>query len=409
MLETREIDVDQLRVGMFVSELDRPWLGTPFLLQGFKITSEEEIDQLKALCRHVTIDLVQSTVAPLPLRKPKPRATEQRSRQRLLEGRPTTRYEDNVSLAEELPAAKRALKGLTDSVVGLFRSKGEEYAVPVQQIRKSVKPVVDSICRNPDATIWLARLKARDQYTYQHSVACSIWSVALGRQLGLQHDDLTALGTGGLLFDIGKLRVDAQLLEKPDALDHAEVAEARRHVEFGEAMLQRQEVEDDIMDMVLHHHERFDGSGYPKGLVGDAIPLFGRIAGLVDTFDAMISDRSYRLGLSTAVAMRELNQLRDSKFQAELVDELIQAIGIYPAGTLVELSTGEVAVVIAEGRTRRLRPTVLVLLDGDKQPVQSARSINMLLETTDARGVALEIRNSLAPNAFGIEIDGLAL
>jgi putative nucleotidyltransferase with HDIG domain len=253
-------------------------------------------------------------------------------------------------------------------------------------------------------------MKQQDTYTYQHSVGASIWAVALGRQLGLPKPDLRSLAVGGLLFDIGKLRVNPELLGATRTLTDEEFAELRSHVSRGVEMIANSGLMNkDVLDMVSHHHERHDGSGYPGGLQGDNIPVFARIAAIVDCYDAITSHRSYARAIPPSAAIKKLYEWRDVEFQAELVEEFIQAVGIYPAGTLVELSSGEVAVVVAEYRTRRLRPKVMVLLDAEKKPVLDVTIVDLLNQKLTADGRPLEIISSLEPEAYGIDMAAIKL
>jgi len=142
------------------------------------------------------------------------------------------------------------------------------------------------------------------------------------------------------------------------------------HVDYGVDIVKKSSAfTDDVINMVGCHHERFDGSGYPKGLKGTEIPVYGRIAGVIDCYDAIISSKPYRGPKCAYDAVRELNQLAGKEFQAEVVEQLVQALGMFPTGSLVELNTGEVAIVIEQNRERRLRPNLLMLLDKNKKPV----------------------------------------
>jgi HD-GYP domain-containing protein (c-di-GMP phosphodiesterase class II) len=213
-----------------------------------------------------------------------------------------------------------------------------------------------------------------------------------------------------MLMDIGKLRVEPSLLQAQRELTTEEAAELASHVGHGLEILQECGImNQDIVDMVAHHHERYDGSGYPDGLKRDEIPAFARIAGIVDTYDAMTSQRVYARATSPSDAIKLLYAARDEDFQAELVEGFIQAIGIYPAGTLVELSTGEVGVVVAEYRTRRLRPKVMVLLDANKNALNKAKMIDLQEEGADSTVPSLSIKKSLEPDAYGIDLTRVSL
>lgn len=270
--------------------------------------------------------------------------------------------------------------------------------------------MVDSVARNPDACIWLARMKLEDNYIYEHSVGASIWAVILGRQLGLPKSDLHTLAIGGLLFDIGKLRLDKDLLKARRRLTSKEMKIMKRHVEVGVKLLKEDGMlNQDIIDMAAHHHERHNGKGYPDGLVGDEIPVFARIAAIVDCYDAITSDRIYAKAIAPSLAIKQLYDWKDIYFQGELIEEFIQAIGIYPAGTLVELSSGAVAIVVAASRSRRLRPQVMLLLDSDKQPLGGIDFIDLLKITHTDDGQPLDIVNSLRPNAYDIDMSAIEL
>jgi HD-GYP domain-containing protein (c-di-GMP phosphodiesterase class II) len=319
-------------------------------------------------------------------------------------------YKDGSNWGEEYPKAQVAVQALSQGIDDIFDNIVQGGSLDMVKVKKSIEPMIDSISRNPDACIWLARMKQEDHYTYQHSLGASIWAVALGRQLGLPKSDLRSLAIGGLLFDVGKLGVEPGLLKSDQPLSDDEFQQVRNHVKLGVEMIQGTGLmNQDVIDMITYHHERHDGSGYPEGLRGDDIPIFARIAAIVDCYDAITSHRSYARAIPPSTAIKMLYEWKDIDFQAELVEEFIQAVGIYPAGTLVELSTGEVAVVVAEYRTRRLRPRVMVLLDADKQSLADIKTIDLLTEKQTAAGESLDIISSLEPDAYGIDMTAIQL
>jgi putative nucleotidyltransferase with HDIG domain len=409
MLEVIKMNTSDLEIGMYVSGLDRPWLETPFSVQGFRITSAEDILRLHQFCQYVFVDTQKSARKELtPQRKVIRRS--RKSREHIFPGRKLQTYKDSANWSDEYPKAQLAVETLSEAMDSVFLQVKSGGALDVIKVKKSVDPMIDSITRNPDACIWLARMKQQDTYTFQHSVGASIWAVALGRQLGLPKSDLRSLAVGGLLFDIGKLRVNQELLQAQRTLSDEEFAELRSHVSLGVEMIQGSGLMNrDVLDMVAHHHERHNGGGYPNGLSGDHIPIYARIAAIVDCYDAITSHRSYAKAIPPSIAIKMLYEWRDVDFQGELVEEFIQAVGIYPAGTLVELSSGEVAVVVAEYRTRRLRPKVMVLLDADKQPLMEVKVIDMLSQDKTEDGRPLEIANSLEPEAYGIDMTAIQL
>jgi hypothetical protein len=158
--------------------------------------------------------------------------------------------------------------------------------------------------------------------------------------------------------------------------------------------------------MVATHHERFDGSGYPKALTGNQIPVFGRIGGIVDSYAAMTSNRPYASAMSSYDAMREFKALADKSFQAELVEQFIQAIGVFPAGTLVELSTGEIAVVLKEHRASRLLPEVAIILDADRKKLDDFRTVDLGEQPEEELSTTgVWINRGLNPGEFDINLD----
>jgi HD-GYP domain-containing protein (c-di-GMP phosphodiesterase class II) len=378
-------------------------------LQGFQLASEEDVRRLQEYCQYVYIDSSKSVQDPTIIRR-KVRNRPRKSTQQLFSNRTLKTYKDGSGWGEEYPKAQVAVQALSEGIDDIFGKLAEGGSLDMVRVKKSVEPMIDSISRNPDACIWLARMKQEDKYTYQHSLGASIWAVALGRQLGLPKSDLRSLAIGGLLFDVGKLGVEPGLLNTQQPLTDDEFQQVRNHVKLGVEMIAGSGLmNQDVIDMITYHHERHDGSGYPEGIRGDDIPVFARIAAIVDCYDAITSHRSYARAIPPSTAIKMLYEWKDIDFQGELVEEFIQAVGIYPAGTLVELSSGEVAVVVAEYRTRRLRPQVMVLLDANKQALAEIKTIDLLNQKETAGGEPLDITGSLEPDAYGIDMTAIQL
>jgi len=391
---------------MFVSRLDRPWLETPFLFQGFRIKNEKEITSLQEYCDQVYIEVPAD---------PRTRALGARGvggdgaqalvpRARLVVYEESTPVETEISVAEKVHA--RVVDLVQDLIYELRAGGDIEYPV----VQRIISPMVDSVVRNPDAFLWLIELKRRDAYAYYRSLHASVMAVVLGRHIGLPKYDLHHLASGVLLMDIGKTRIQEQLLNKTQRLTPEEFEQVKRHVHHGVRMLKDTPgVEKAVIFIVRTHHERHDGSGYPFGLKGLQIPLLGRIAGIVDCYGAITTDRPYAPAMSATQAMQTLYEWRDIDFQAELVEQLIQALGIYPTGTLVELSSGEVGAVIAQNPLRRLRPKVMVVLDPDKRPYNNFPILDLIQATEDNKGNPLGISRALQPGAYGIDAKELYL
>jgi putative nucleotidyltransferase with HDIG domain len=412
MLQTLKIYTTDLEVGMFVSGLDRPWLETPFYVQGFRLESPDDVDEVRNYCEYVFVDTQKSIhrgtkiihkVAPTRRSVPIEEIFPDRQIKAYI-STGTSNWKD------ESAQAWLVLDSMLDDVNEIFNHVSDGGKLNVIKLKKSVEPVVESMSRNPDACIWLARLKQHDQYAYQHSLSASIWAVALGRQLGLPRHDLRSLAVGGMLMDLGKLRIDPELLRAARPLTEEESSVMRNHVNHGVDILEESGIlNQDVIDMVAHHHERYDGSGYPKGLSGDEIPAFARIAAIVDTYDAVTSNRSHARSISPSNAIKLLYKGRDQEFQAELVEVFIQAVGIYPAGTIVELSSGEIAVVVSEYRTRRLKPKVMILLDANKNRLREPKMFDMMEDAGDEGTQQLNIVQSLEPEVYDIDLTQLQI
>jgi len=404
-IEEQKVDVRDLAPGMYVCRLDRPWTETPFPLQGFLIETTDEVRELTRLCSHVFVDTERS-VAPDVLRRraqldaPDPAAL-----------RNTVNYSDSRTIEEELPLARDAHENaarLIESVLDDVRAGRTPSAAAIDE---AVAPIVKSVMRSRDAFFWFESLRKRDSYSYGHAISCCALAAAFGRHLGFPANILIELSTGALLMDIGKAVLPDALLMRDGALDDAEWTTVRTHVATGLKVVADSGItSEDVQSVVATHHEREDGSGYPNGLIGTSIPLFGRIAGIVDSFDAMTNDRPYRKALAQHAALQQLYLSRDKLFQAELVEQFMSCLGVYPTGSLVELNTGEVAVVMAQNQARRLRPRIMVLTTADKAFDARLQTFDLMMQSSASdSGEASFIVRALERNAYGLDLTNLFL
>ncbi len=407
-----QVDAKDVEVGMYVTRLDRPWLETPFMLQGFMINDEDDLKVLVENCKYCYVDIHQSKTFK-PLIKHRSDATNRNvkfaSTKSLPEQTSFKRrrsYQDSITMTDELKGIRTTHKKMTDTVKEMMQSLKFNKKLDLVATKAALKPMVDSIIRNPDALLWLSRLRQLDEYNYSHALGCSIWAMSLGRQLGFNRIDIESLGLGALLIDIGKTRIPEKLLTKKELLTEEEITIIKGHVQHSLDIINKEStINFKVRNMIESHHERIDGSGYPHALTNEDIPLFGKIAAIVDCYDAITSDRCYAKPLSSQEAVKKLYEWRGKDFQPELVEEFIQAIGMFPAGTLVELSTGEVAVVVTESRTRRLRPKVMLLLNADKSAREDYIICNMMNEIHAKDGTVLDIKNALPAGSFNIQAD----
>ncbi len=398
-----KISVDQLCKGMFVARLDRPWVETPFPFQGFIITRDRELELLHQYCQHVYIDMERGVAPGQPLRRSTfeaPPVQVKCARFRV----DHKRYEIRQKFHQYIHHADRAFSELNQSVTAAFDQVRVGQKPNLDPVRPQAEKMVQAVIDNPDTFLWLSHLRQVDDYSYHHSVRMSVLALMLGRHIGLNETRLYNIALGCLFADIGNTRISRKLLYKQGGYTEEEKARIRQHVDLGlHIMSGVRDFPNESMEIIATHHERHDGSGYNKGLSGDLIPLGGRIAGLVDTYDAITNPRHHRPVTSTAKALDELYRLRNRHFQDQLVDEFIQAIGLYPSGSVVELNTGETAVVISHDEKNRLRPVVAVIRDIRGQHLSQPRTIDLASEKAQQQHI--QIAQALPTMAADVDYD----
>jgi len=412
-LQTKKIYVHQLETGMYVSGLDRPWLETPFYLQGFMIRNAADVQKLSLYCDYVYVDFERSVVnldievshKPSHSRKLGVATTPFNKE---LSTRHIHKYRDNISVTSEIRDANNAYQQIKSEFDSMASRIDSGKALNIANLSEVVTPLVDSVVRNPGASIWLARLKSQDSYTYRHCIAVAIWCSVIGRQIGLPKKELALLSMGGMLLDIGKLKIPGAVLNKKKQLSEREFSLVKKHVDLSLKMAadSSRRIPQSVIDMIACHHERFNGSGYPRSLQGTEIPLYARIAAIADCYDAITSQRVYAKPIPHALAIKKMYEWRGFDFQPELIEAFIQSVGIYPTGTLVELSSGEVGIVVKENPGKRLRPRVLVILDSDKKQLEDFSEIDLANVIGEDRKV-VEILKTLEPGAYGLDPEEL--
>ena len=409
----RKLGVEQLKVGMYISELDRPWRETPFLFQGFEIRSEDEIRELRRYCQHVFIDTPETYQKPLP-RTPAEKAVAQEAQQHKrverdllikIESQPLLQpaYHDVTGLEEEVEIVRESHRATKELFYTLMEDVRVGKNINTLGAKKVIGELVESVIRNPDALTCFTQLKKKDEYTAQHSMRVCILALAFGRHVGLDKHELNLLGLGALLHDIGKMKVPNEILNKPGTLNDYEYALMKSHVPRGVEILDKTSgIPRPAIEVARCHHERYSGNGYVNGLKGDQIGLFGMMGGIVDCYDAISSDRAYHTGMSAHGALKKMYEWRNRDFHPGLVEQFIQCMGIYPIGSVVELNTGEVGVVVTTNRMRRLKPRVALVLRADFNPYPGATMVD-LMEYKTRDGRPCEIDRVLEPGVYGID------
>ena len=403
-----KVDTEHLGIGMYVSKLDRPWTETPYLLQGFFIKEQADIDEVKKYSKFVFVDDVKG-VQPTEVMKSSPEPEKLPENGPGLPERKAV-YQDATTVEKEMEVAKECHNNLSLGLNDIMDDVRHGRKINLEKAKIAIDGMVDSILRNPDAFMWLTKLKEADAYSYSHAIDCSVLAISFGRHLGLSKPELQDLAMGGLMFDVGKMKVAPEILEKEDSLTDDEFKEIKKHVEYTvEIMEQTEGVSQEAIEIARHHHERYDGSGYPLGMEGDQIPVFSRMVAIVDCFDAISSDRKYGEIVSPHSAIKKLYGWGGKDFQEELVEQFIQCLGVYPTGSLVELSTGEVGVVLSQNRMRRLRPKIMLILGPNKEYYEIFPTVDLMMQMEDDEGNAIEIVECPEPGAYGIDPKALYL
>jgi putative nucleotidyltransferase with HDIG domain len=356
----KKIKFAQIRQGMYVHELCASWMSSPFWQKSFLIDSQVTIDKIKnAGIREAWIDtakgcdVLQDAPEPVYVQDIKPEVAVPEVAP-VEERRPYSEIE-SVSMDAEMGRAAKIVGKSKGAVFSMFSEARMGKAIEADQAMPLVEEIANSVMRNPGALIGLARLKTADDYTYMHSVAVCALMIALSRQLGLSDDETREAGLAGLLHDIGKMAVPSEILNKPGRLTDEEFVSVKEHPSAGHAMLlESKGVGQIALDVCLHHHEKMDGSGYPKGLKGEEISLYAKMGAVCDVYDAITSNRPYKSGWCPAESLKKMSEWSRGHFDEVVFQAFVRSIGIYPVGTLVKLQSGRLGVVVEQQIGRSL-------------------------------------------------------
>lgn len=371
----KKISVQQLETGMYVHNLEASWLAHPFLSNSFLITDPTDIQKIRAIgLREIAIDTERG--------KDVPERSEQAPPPAALVPNGGTAQEPTASpqvgVREELARAQQ-VRGETQRVITeLMRDVRLGKQVELERVEQAVKPMVASIIRNKDALLGLTRIRRMDRYTFEHSVSVAVVLLSFAQQMESDRDLLLKVGIGGLLHDIGKTLTPPEILNKPGKLTDEEFAIMRQHVVHSRDILtQSPGIHPISLAIAAEHHERHDGSGYPLGLRGEEISLYGQMAAIADVYDAITATRVYRKGVPPHEVMRKLMEWSQAHFNPVLVQQFVQCVGIYPVGSLVSLASGRIAVVLASGAKGLLYPLVRVVYDTHRRAFINPRDLDL--------------------------------
>jgi HD-GYP domain-containing protein (c-di-GMP phosphodiesterase class II) len=363
-----KVGIGELKFGMYVSELDRPWTDTPFMFQGFVLKDDEQLQTLRKFCQWVMVDadLSEAGAASSPVG-----ATP-------LTGTGKVQHIERVAVEHELPRARDAYSATESALAKAFESVGADQTFDSAAVKGAVADMSQSVLRNPDAAVLVAVMKEHGNEVLDRAMKVSLYMIMFARFMGMEEASIERAGLVGLLQDIGMVKLPPAIIAKKGPLTDPERVLVKTHIEHSLKMLSETPgIGEEVAQLAVLHHERHDGSGYPRGLKGEAIPTIGAIAGLVDTFCALTATRPYADPLAPSRALGMMHKWRGQIFHPTLIEEFIRCIGVFPVGSVVALNSGEVGVVIAQNAVKRLQPRIMVVRDTKGNPLRPQKLLDL--------------------------------
>ena len=393
-----KINVCDLHIGMYVCQLDKPWLESKFLFQGFELKNQADVDAVRAECEFVYIDVAQQRY----VEESSHRNTAYLTTGSLARKPPTITH--TRSFIYEIERASDIYGKTSDLVRSFMEDVQLGRAINVAIAKKTVAQCVDSVLHSTDASLLMTQLKHKDIYTAQHSMNVCILSIALGKHLGFTVDELNNVGLCGMMHDMGKMKVPLEILNKPAKLEPKELEIMQSHALHGSKILiSTKDMYAGAVEVARSHHERLDGKGYPYRLTDMQITPYSRIVTIADMYDAISSDRVYQKGRGHLEAINIMTKMCGTQLDSRLTYKFIECLGIYPAGSVVELRSGEIAVVVEVNPKHKLKPKVMLLLDEHKQR-QPLQLVDLLL-VDGIKAPERTIKNVIRAEQYGIDFN----
>lgn len=395
---TTEISVKDLKEGMHVVDLDRPWHETPFPIQGFYVRSQDEVSALSFYCKTVHIETGEGREDEEDSETSSHRP-ESDNKGKLLKVpeiviKKSHQYPAIIPIKQEIREASSLVDDVSQSMSTILRDVRRGHSVDIGAVGNCAEAMTESVIRNPSALLFLSRIKNRDAHTYNHSLKTAIWAIIIARDYGLGPESVKNIGKSALLSKIGRVAIMDELGKKEQRSPREDAEAYRQYPVLGAEMLKKANLHSIVRETVQSHRERHNGSGFPYGLTGDKIPLSAKIVGIADYYEFLVEHRTGHSGMSPSRAAAHLYNARDELFQGDLVDRLIATVGVYPVGSNVVLSDGRTGVITELHPEHRLSPTLQIIKDEQGNDVDAGAFVN-LAEVNRAAQTPITIQRCL--------------
>ncbi len=385
--------VNKLKIGMYVAKLDKDWKDSPFIFQGFPIENQQQLDLLVKECREVYVDF----------------KTEEDYEIHLGDAGEFIEVEedkipDEIKLAEELSVAYQCLDGATIFFKELMDKVTQGKEIDLKDVEASVVSCINSANRFPDALLLAINDKHGIHYTTEHCVRVSVLAITFGLSLGMSPEQVRALGLSGMLYDIGKSRMPSKIMNKNGKLTRDEAMVIKNHPTRSFRLLSQVEgLSEIVKEVALSHHEREDGNGYPRHIPKNRVSRYAKIISIIDVYDAVTSDRAYNKAKEPGFAFNILNKEKGKKFDSYLVDRFVEWMRVFPVGSLVEMITGELAIVLTKPLQSNQLPRVMIVTDENKNTGYE-KAIDLSAIVMHANGKPYKIKKIIVDNTYGIKV-----
>ncbi len=412
----KKISLADLKPGMVISGYVCDWGGDPARWGRKTIKLQAEIEKIKSYgIEEVYIDTTLGLdVVDAPTLKEVKKAAAQEIKNIALQTEPSPVAEKSlkpngsvnkpareISLHGELANARKVTDHARKVVASVLTDVRLGKQVEIEPVRDAVERMTESAFNNMGAILSLSLIKRKDEYTFMHSLNVGVFLMSFCHTMGMDREQIVQAGIGGMLHDIGKMKVPLEILNSPNKLTDAEFSIMKAHPVFsGEILRDVPEITPLSVQVAEQHHERFNGSGYPFKLTGQDIGLFGQMAAIADVYDAITSDRSYHRGMSSHDALGKMYEWCKHHFDLALFQQFVRCVGIYPVGTLIRLENQHVGVVIENHQEALLYPVVRLILDAKRKCAIENKTVD-LLTVKDQQ--AYRILDHESPAKWGID------